>query len=113
MVGGRLPHFWLLKTGGKSTEKLSSLDLAATAAEKDGRPFHVLLTSGIAQPRVNELAIRLQNRFYPLRKITLSADGHLSAETVIRFSGDTPAFLPTRFAVLVRPDANVAWMETG
>jgi len=75
--------------------------------------FHVLLTSGIAQPRVNDLAIRLQNRFYPLRKIALSADGHLSAETVIRFSGDTPAFLPTRFAVLIRPDAHVAWMETG
>jgi hypothetical protein len=113
MVGGRLPHFWLLKPGGKPNEKVSSLDLAATAAEKDGRPIHVLLTSGIAQPRVNDLAIRLQNRFYPLRKITLSADGHLSAETVIRFSGDTPSFLPPRFAVLVRPDAHVAWMETG
>ena len=113
MIGGRLPHFWLLKPGGKSTEKFSSLDLAATAAEKDGRPFHVLLTSGIAQQRVNDLAIRLQNRFYPFKKIYFSGNDALSDETVFAFAGDTPAFLPTRFAVLVRPDGHVAWMETG
>ena len=112
-VGGRLPHFWLSKPGGKSTEKLSSLDLAATATEKDGRPFHALLTSGIAQQRVNDLAIRLQNRFYPLKKIYFSGNDTLPDETVFAFAGDTPSFLPTRFAVLVRPDGHVAWMETG
>ena len=74
--------------------------------------FHVLLTCGIAQHRVNALAKHLQNKFYPLKKITLSADGPLSAETVSAFAGDTPSFLPPRFAVLVRPDAHVAWMET-
>jgi 2,4-dichlorophenol 6-monooxygenase len=113
MVGGRLPHFWLLKPGVKSTEKFSSLDLAATSAEKDGRPFHVLLTSGIAQQRVNDLAKKLQKKFYPLKKITFSADGHLSAEAVFAFTGDTPSFLPPRLAVLIRPDGHVAWMETG
>lgn len=74
--------------------------------------FHVFLTCGVAQQRVNDLAERLQNRFYPLKKITLSGDGHLSDEKVLAFSGDTPSFLPPRFAVLVRPDAHVAWMET-
>jgi len=111
-VGGRLPHFWLLKPGGKSTEKFSALDLAATAAEKDGRPFHVLLTCGIAQHRVNALAKHLQNKFYPLKKIHLTGNDHLSDETVFAFAGDSPSFLPPRFAVLVRPDAHVAWMET-
>ena len=113
IVGGRLPHFWLLKSGGKSNQKFSSLDLAAEAAEKDGRPYHVLLTCGIAQLRVNDLAKKLQNKYYPLKKITLSANGHLSTETVFAFTGDTPSFLPPRFAVLIRPDAHVAWMETG
>jgi hypothetical protein len=113
ILGGRLPHFWLLKPGEKTNEKFSSLDLAAQAAEKDGRPVHVLLTCGMAQQRVNDLAERLQNRFYPLKKITLSGDGHLSDENVLAYSGDTPSFLPPRFAVLVRPDAHVAWMETG
>ena len=113
MVGGRLPHFWLLKPGGKSTEKFSSLDLAAIAAEKDGRPYHVLLTCGIAQQRVNGLAKKLQNKFYPLKKIYLSGNDHLSDETIFAFAGDSPSFLPPRFAVLVRPDAQVAWMETG
>ncbi|MEN8689868.1 MAG: FAD-dependent monooxygenase [Desulfobacterales bacterium] len=113
MVGGRLPHFWLLKPGEKSTETFSSLDLAAIAAEKDGRPFHVLLTCGIAQQRVNGLAKQLQNKFYPLKKIYLSGNDHLSDETIFAFAGDSPSFLPPRFAVVVRPDAHVAWLETG
>jgi threonine dehydrogenase-like Zn-dependent dehydrogenase len=75
--------------------------------------FHVLLTSGIAQQRVNDTAIRLQNRFYPLKKIYFSGNDDLSDETVFAFAGDTPSFLSTRFAVLVRPDGHVAWMETG
>ena len=75
--------------------------------------FHVLLTCGIAQHRVNALAKHLQNKFYPLKKIHLTGDDHLSDETVFAFAGDTPSFLPPRFAVLVRPDAHVAWMETG
>ncbi|MGD8676263.1 MAG: FAD-dependent monooxygenase [Desulfobacterales bacterium] len=111
MVGGRLPHFWLLKLVGKSTEKFSSLDLSVAAAEKDGRPCHVLLISGIAQQRVNDLVIKLQNKYCPLKKIYLSGDDPRSDETVFAFTGDMPSFLPPRFAVLVRPDAHVAWME--
>ena len=75
--------------------------------------FHVLLTCGIAQQRVNDLPKQLQNKFYPLKKITLSGDDHLSDDMVFAFTEDTPSFLPPRFAVLVRPDAHVAWMETG
>jgi hypothetical protein len=111
MVGGRLPHFWLLKLVGKSTEKFSSLDLSVAAAEKDGRPCHVLLISGIAQQRVNDLVIKLQNKYCPLKKIYLSGDDPRSDETVFAFTEDMPSFLPPRFAVLVRPDAHVAWME--
>ena len=113
IVGGRLPHFWLLKPGGKPNEKFSSLDLTAKAVEKDGRLFHVLLILGIAQQRVDDFAKQLQKKFYPLKKITLSGDDQLSDDMVFAFSGDTPSFLPPRFAVLVRPDAHVAWMETG
>jgi thioredoxin reductase len=56
--------------------------------------FHVLLTSGIAQQRVNALAKHLQYKFYPLKKIHLTGNDPLSDETVFAFAGDTPSFLP-------------------
>ena len=75
-------------------------------------PFHILLVCGIAQQKVYDLAKQLQKKFYPLKKITLSSDDHLSDDMVFAFTEDTPSFLPPRFAALVRPDAVVAWLET-
>jgi hypothetical protein len=113
MVGGRLPHFWLLKPAGKSTEKYSSLDLAATAAGEDGRPAYILFACGMAQQRVADFIDQLQDKFYPLKKIYLSDNCPLSDEARFAFADDRPSFLPPRFALLVRPDAHLAWMEIG
>jgi 2-polyprenyl-6-methoxyphenol hydroxylase-like FAD-dependent oxidoreductase len=61
---------------------------------------------------LNDLVRTLQKKFNPLNTMILSADGHPLAGTVFALTEDTPSFLPPRFAVLVRPEAHVARMET-
>jgi 2,4-dichlorophenol 6-monooxygenase len=110
IVGQRLPHFWLMKHIGNVKEKVSSVDLAAAAVTEDGRPWHVLLIRGVEQRRLRDVEEQLLKKFFPLKKIYLSSDDQPNESVVYMLIDDNPSFLPPQFAVLVRPDAHVAWI---
>jgi hypothetical protein len=112
-VGQRLPHFWLMKPDGNLEEKLSSLDLSASAVTDDGRPCHLLLILGIERRRLRDVEKQLLNKFSPLKKIYLSGVDHPNLDAVFSLAEDNSSFLSPQFAVLVRPDGHVAWLENG
>ncbi len=112
-VGQRLPHFWLADSGGKHNRKFSSLDLTARAAETEGRTFHILLIYDMSHSRVEKFERKLLNKFAPLKKIHLSNDKGMPGDVVFAPGEDIPSFLPDSFAVIIRPDGHVAWLENG
>ena len=112
-VGQRLPHFWLADSGGKQNQNFSSLDLTARALKTEGRTFHVLLIFDVSQSRAKTYERQLLNKFTPMKKIRLSNANGVPGDVVFASGEDIPSFLPARFAVVIRPDGHVAWLENG
>ena len=112
-AGQRLPHFWLADSGGKQNQKFSSLDLTARAGETEVRTFHVLLILDVSQSRVKIYERQLLNKFTPMKTIRLSDANGMPGDVFFASGEDIPSFLPARFAVVIRPDGHVAWLENG
>jgi hypothetical protein len=112
-VGQRLPHFWLADSVGKHNQKFSSLDLTAKARETEGRTFHVLLIFDVPQSSVKIYERQLLNKFTPMKTIRISDANDMPGDVVFASGEDSPSFLPARFAVVIRPDGHVAWLENG
>ena len=113
IVGQRLPHFWLYSKDSPPGEKYSSLDLASTITEEHERPFYVLLYYGIAHQEAKVFTEKLQKNYDPLKRVYLSDYRTHSFDTAFTFNDARPLFLPSKFAVLIRPDSHIAWLVTG
>jgi hypothetical protein len=55
---------------------------------------------------------KLQKKYNPLKRICLSDSKCHSLDMILTSTEDPPSFLPYKFAVLLRPGAHMAWLET-
>ena len=112
IVGQRIPHFWLYSYDSPSGEKYSSLDLTTIISKEHKRPYYVLLYYGITHQKVKAFTKDLQKKYDPLKRICLSNNDSQFFDETYAFNEALPSFLPSKFAVIVRPDSHIAWLLT-
>jgi 2,4-dichlorophenol 6-monooxygenase len=103
-IGGRIPHFWLVDHNG---QRKSTLDLPTMVLDSDPVPKYVLLQAGKIQ--VTEREIDLPSG-RSIVTVCISQSGR-TAKDQVRYDSTRPAFLPPSFAVLIRPDGHIAWLQ--
>jgi 2-polyprenyl-6-methoxyphenol hydroxylase-like FAD-dependent oxidoreductase len=105
--GGRMPHFWLTDKYG---QQISVLDLPSLMIGPDSRPCYVMLVaaeSHITSKIFNKAQIA---KFDPIIMVKIAelrddqSQGHFS------FHQKRPPFVPSPFAILMRPDGHIAWL---
>ena len=109
-LGGRMPHFWLDDKDGR---KISVLDLPLLMTGTEPLPCHVLLVAGNAEmERTPNLFDVLQNgEFQPVVTAEIRLQSELQSKLHFSFHQNRPFFLPPTFAVLIRPDGHIAWLQ--
>ena len=103
-IGGRMPHFWLLDDGG---QRRSVLDLPTMMKNRKGDIHHVMLLSG-----KNSLAAQDHGQLPNLPIVTVHvSQSRLPGKSHFRYYLRRPSFLPASFAILIRPDGHIAWLQ--
>jgi 2-polyprenyl-6-methoxyphenol hydroxylase-like FAD-dependent oxidoreductase len=105
VIGGRMPHFWLIDVRGR---RISTLDLPRRMMKAEALPCYVLLKAGNLKTDINE--------FKGFNKQSI-VDVYVSRKQGndkhhFSYYLDRPAFLPNAYAVLMRPDGHIAWFKT-
>ena len=103
-IGGRLPHFWLVDNDGR---RKSVLDLPTIMLDSEKDPKYVMLQTGktqIAERYLDQLPGR------SIVSVRIS-QGESAKNDHFRFYLERPAFLPSSFAILIRPDGHIAWLQ--
>jgi hypothetical protein len=107
-LGGRMPHFWLADRNG---QKISVLDLPSLMIGADRLPCYVLLIAGKAEMTPNVFDVIQIRQFQPTVVAEIRLRSELHSKTHFSFHREIPLFLPSSFAVLIRPDGHIAWMH--
>ena len=103
-VGGRVPHFWLVDKNGR---QLSVLDLPSMMQGSERNPKYVMLQDGrmkSADLKIDEFADQ------PYATVYISQSG-LPEQANFIYYLKKPDFLPKSFAILIRPDGHIAWLQ--
>jgi hypothetical protein len=107
LVGGRLPHFWLMESMEK---RISSLDLPSLMIQPNGTPEYLLLHCGKISKEFYEFEHELREKHSPLKIVSISEDESRSSDYI--YLGSKPEFLPSSFTLILRPDGHIAWLST-
>jgi hypothetical protein len=107
IVGGRMPHFWII---GKDDKRISVLDLPARAAAEAGEPCYVLLAVHDEEKFsiVDETEL---SEFKPIARVNISTRAATGLKPDYVIHQIIPEELPGSFTVLVRPDGHIAWLR--
>ena len=103
-VGGRVPHFWLADSKG---QQFSVLDLPSMMIGTEGHPKCVMLQAGkmmTAELKFNTIA----DLSFTTVQISQSRS---SKRANFSYHLNRPEFLPKSFAMLIRPDGHIAWLQ--
>ncbi len=103
-IGGRLPHFWLV---GQNGQRKSVLDLPTTLLDSDRAPKYVMLLAGRMKLAERDLGLAPN---LPCVTVYIS-QSNSSARSHFRYHLKRPTFLPASFAILIRPDGHIAWLQ--
>jgi 2-polyprenyl-6-methoxyphenol hydroxylase-like FAD-dependent oxidoreductase len=103
-IGGRIPHFWLVDPNGR---RKSVLDLPTLMLDSDRVPKYVLLQAGKIQVTEREINLPFGQSIVT---VCISQSGS-TAKNHYAYHTKRPAFLPPSFAVLIRPDGHIAWLQ--
>ena len=107
-IGVRMPHFWLINSDG---QRISTLDLPSLMIGIDRRPCYVLMIAGEAKMAPNVFDVTQNKEFQPIVIAKVRMQSELQCETHFSFYQNSPFFLPSSFAVLIRPDGHIAWIK--
>ncbi len=107
-LGGRMPHFWLINSDG---QRISTLDLPSLVIGKDRRPCYVMMIAGEAEMVFNVFDVTRNREFQPIVIAEIRMQSELQCETHFSLYQNSPFFLPSSFAVLIRPDGHIAWIK--
>ena len=107
-LGGRMPHFWLADRDG---QKISVLDLPSLMIGADRLPCYVLLIAGKAEKTPKIFDVTNNRNFQPIVIAEIRLQSDLQSKAHFSFHRERPYFLPSTFAVLMRPDGHIAWMH--
>jgi 2-polyprenyl-6-methoxyphenol hydroxylase-like FAD-dependent oxidoreductase len=107
-LGGRMPHFWLADRDG---QKISVLDLPSLMVGADRLPCYVLLIAGKAEKTPKVSNVTNNRNFQPIVIAEIGLQSQLQSKAHFSFHRGRPYFLPSSFAVLMRPDGHIAWMH--
>ncbi len=107
-LGGRMPHFWLADRDG---QKISVLDLPSLMIGADRLPCYVLLIAGKAEKTSKIFDVTNNRNFQPIVIAEIRLQSDLQSKAHFSFHRERPYFLPSTFAVLMRPDGHIAWMH--
>jgi hypothetical protein len=104
IVGGRMPHFWLVDHRGR---RISTLDLPRRMMKAESLPCYVLLKAGNLKTDFHEFSgLKKQS----IANVSVSGNqGHDKYH--FSYDSDRPAFLPKAYAILIRPDGHIAWFK--
>lgn len=108
VVGGRMPHFWL---NGKNGRRISVLDLPTLMLGADGLPRHVLLVVGDTKRAIENRDEIDSAELQPVVRVDVSTNPDIEAAADFSIHQVVPEFLPDSFAVLMRPDGHIAWLQ--
>jgi hypothetical protein len=103
-IGGRIPHFWLVDHNGR---RKSALDLPTMVLDSDRVPKYVLLQAGKIQVTEREIDLPFGQSIVT---VCISQSGS-TAKHHYMYHIKRPAYLPPSFAVLIRPDGHIAWLQ--
>jgi hypothetical protein len=103
-IGGRIPHFWLVDHNGR---RKSALDLPTMVLDSDRVPKYVLLQAGKIQVTEREIDLPIGQSIVT---VCISQSGS-TAKNHYMYHIKRPAYLPPSFAVLIRPDGHIAWLQ--
>jgi hypothetical protein len=103
-IGGRIPHFWLVDRNGR---RKSVLDLPTLKLDSDNDPKYVMLQAG--KIRIAEGNLDLPPDPF-IVTVRISQSGS-TAKDHFKYHIKRPAFLPSSFAILIRPDGHIAWLQ--
>jgi hypothetical protein len=107
-LGGRMPHFWLADRDG---QKISVLDLPSLMIGAERFPCFVLLIAGKAEMTPKVSNITNNRNFQPIVIAEIGLQSELQNKAHFSFYRESPYFLSSSFAVLMRPDGHIAWMD--
>ena len=107
-LGGRMPHFWLADRDG---QKISVLDLPSLMIGADRLPCYVFLIAGKAEKTSKIFDVTNNRNFQPIAIAEIGMQSELQSKAQFSFHRESPYFLPSSFAVLMRPDGHIAWMH--
>ena len=77
----------------------------------DQLPCHVLLVDGKADIDSQIFDVTKDMKFQPLIKVKITSRLELPNAAHFWFHQKRPVFLPSSFAVLIRPDGHIAWLH--
>lgn len=108
-LGGRMPHFWIVRDTGQS---LSVLDLPRLMMDDDGIPQYILMLTGAADHQFAGGTEMQTDHLNPYRTVFISASSVPPGAIHFRYYGDKPVFLPRTAAILMRPDGHIEWFHS-
>ena len=108
ILGGRMPHFWLLDHRGR---RISTLDLPSEMTAEDKSPCYVMLSAGNGQQALPLIDDPLCRQFHPLAIARISPHNAPVDRDQFSFDRCRPSFLPRAFSALVRPYGHIAWLH--
>ena len=103
-----MPYFWL---AGRDGQKISVLDLTSLMIGADRLPCYVLLIAGEAELTSKVSTVTNNRNFQPTVIVEIGLKSELKSKAHFFFHRESPYFLPSSFAVLMRPDGHIAWMH--
>ncbi len=106
-IGGRMPHFWIVRDTG---QPLSVLDLPRLLMDDDRIPQHILIFTGATDHRFEEGVEMHKDQLKPYRTVFIGAPPAPPGAIHFRYHGDKPVFLPRTAAILMRPDGHIEWL---
>ncbi len=108
-IGGRAPHFWI---EGYQDGPISILDLPSLIWRDRNTIDNILIVNGDIEWAVAALT---QGAYKPLiddQVVTIGSELDPECKSSFKFKNTKPAFLPARFAMLMRPDGYIDWLTT-
>ena len=108
VVGGRMPHFWLIDAHGR---RVSVLDLPSQMAAAVRTPCFVMLLCGDEKKLLAGFDDNAKQAFQPMVIVRVAGQSVPRGNRRYTFDSPRPSFLPRHFAALLRPDGHVAWQH--